>query len=192
MKTVYIATKNPGKVAEFQNFFQDFIVKSLLDLDFEFEIEETGQSFEENALIKANALAKKIGADVLADDSGLEVDALNGRPGIYSARYSGQGDLGNNLKLLAELETVPDHKRTARFVCALAYVTKDLKSIVVRGECEGLIGKTMQGKNGFGYDPLFIVPSLNKTFAELSKEEKAQISHRANALKKLHEVLQDE
>jgi XTP/dITP diphosphohydrolase len=190
MKTVLIATKNKGKVNEFATFFKRFgyEVQSLLDLE-DIDIDETGNSFEENALIKARTLAERTQSDVLADDSGLEVYYLNNEPGIYSARYSGleKNDQANNEKLLKNLEGVEE--RGAQFVCALAYVTKDLKEFVVRGTCEGQIGYEPKGENGFGYDPLFILPDLNKTFAELTPLEKEAISHRGIALKQLEVVL---
>ncbi|QVK18985.1 XTP/dITP diphosphatase [Mycoplasmatota bacterium] len=192
METVYIATKNKGKIKEFEHFFNknNIKVKSLLDIDQSIEIEETGKTFEENALIKAHTICDLIQIPVLADDSGLEVDILNNEPGIYSARYAGVhgNDLQNNIKLLENLKDIPYEKRTAHFVCALALVYPSGKEIVVRGTCEGYIIEKMRGENGFGYDPLFFIPSLNKTYAELTKNEKMYISHRGNALEKLEKV----
>jgi len=192
MKSIYIATKNIGKVKEFQVFFNQYEieVKSLLDINQDIEIEETGSTFEENALIKAHAVCQLVNMPVLADDSGLEVDILNNEPGIYSARYAGihGDDLQNNLKIIDQLKNVPFEKRTARFVCALAIVYPTSKEIVVRGTCEGYMFDRMRGENGFGYDPLFYVPSLSKTYAELTNDEKMRISHRGDALRKLNGV----
>lgn len=196
MKTVYIATKNKGKMDEFKTFFERFniIVKSLLDIDQEINIEETGNSFVENALIKARTLCKYLNMPVLADDSGLEVEYLNNEPGIYSARYSGNNsnDLNNNLKLLEKLKGVPFEKRNARFVCALALVKSNGNETIVVGECKGYILEKMEGSDGFGYDPIFYLPQIKKTFAQLTREEKNIFSHRGNALKKLEKVLLDD
>lgn len=196
METIYIATKNKGKIKEFEQFFNqyDIVVKSLLDIDQMIDIEETGKTFEENALIKAHTVCDLIKIPVLADDSGLEVDILNNEPGIYSARYAGVhgNDLQNNLKLLENLKGVPYEDKTAHFVCALALIYPSGKEIVVRGTCEGYIIEKMRGDNGFGYDPLFFIPSLNKTYAELTKLEKMHISHRGNALKKLEKVFKND
>lgn len=195
MKTVYIATRNSGKINEFKTFFNKYNikVKSLLDFEENFEIEETGSTFSENALIKARYLSHKTNEVVLADDSGLEVDILNNEPGIYSARYAGShGDsLANNLKLLAKLKDVPLENRTARFVCAIAIVHPDGKEKVVRGECNGLINLEMSGSRDFGYDPLFYIPALNKTFGELTNDEKELISHRGDALRKLDVIINE-
>ena len=130
---------------------------------------------------------------VIADDSGLAIDVLNGRPGVYSARYAGEGrdDQANIDKVLSELEGVESKKRTARFVCALALVTPDGKEYVVRGECEGQILTECRGYEGFGYDPIFYLPSLEKTMAEIPKREKNILSHRAEAFKKLQQILMD-
>jgi XTP/dITP diphosphohydrolase len=190
---VIIATKNKGKIKEFENFFNRYKieVKSLLDINEAIDIEETGTTFEENALIKARFLSDLLQETVLADDSGLEVDALDNEPGIYSARYSGihGDDRANNEKLLKNLQSVPMKERTARFVCALAVVSPNQVEKVVRGTCEGLIIDELRGLEGFGYDPLFYIPSLDKTFGELTKEQKQGISHRGNALMKLERLL---
>jgi XTP/dITP diphosphohydrolase len=155
---------------------------------------EDGTTFEENALKKARTLAETSGLLTLADDSGLEVDALNGTPGIYSARYAGEegNDQKNNDKLLYELRHVPDTQRTARFVCALALCEPQdhaLKVWTVREACEGRIARELSGMNGFGYDPLFFYPPLGKTFGEIDRATKATVSHRGKALKKLTELL---
>ncbi len=193
MKTIFIATKNKGKVKEFESFFQKYHlkVKSLLDLSEDIEIIENGRTFKENAFIKAKTVCDIIKLPVLADDSGLEVEYLNNEPGIYSARYAGLhgNDLLNNQKLLEKLHGVPFEKRKARFVCALAIVYPDGKTIETEGECRGYIAEDMRGDRGFGYDPVFYLPDFNKTYAELSDEEKNMISHRGRALEKLEKVL---
>jgi XTP/dITP diphosphohydrolase len=189
MKQVIIATKNVGKVREFQALLEKkgIEVKSLLDFPNCPEVEETGSTFAENAILKAEAMAHYFHTTVIADDSGLSIDALNGRPGIYSARYAGKekNDQKNIAKVLEELKGVPFEKRTARFHCALAVATPGRRTTVVEGTCEGYIIEVPKGENGFGYDPIFYVPEKGKTMAELSKEEKNQISHRAKALEKL-------
>ena len=167
---------------------------SLRDLANPPAVVEDGKSFEANALKKARALARFSGIMTLADDSGIEVDALSGAPGIYSARYCGVegNDQANNEKLLGELANVPEQKRTARFVCALALCATDgggLKEWTVRESCEGRIAFALKGSNGFGYDPLFFYPPFGKTFGEIDRETKATVSHRGKALKKLAEML---
>jgi XTP/dITP diphosphohydrolase len=188
---IFIATKNKGKVREFELFFQNkgIEVKSLLDLEEDIDVVEDGQTFEENAVKKAEEIGKWIGSPVLADDSGLEVDALEGKPGIYSARFAGpeKSDKKNNEKLLQELQGLSAEKRTARFVCVLAVYVPGGNTATYRGTCEGIIAEEPRGSNGFGYDPLFYLPSLDKTMAELDKSEKNKLSHRANALKVLEE-----
>ena len=190
---VIIASKNKGKIKEFQQFFSKYeiTVKSLLDLNEDIEINETGKTFEENALIKARAISMAYQCPALGDDSGLEVEALNNAPGIYSARYAGVhgDDRLNNEKLLSELKDVPLHKRQARFVCSLALVVPNAQEWVVRGECEGFITHEAKGKHGFGYDPVFYIPSYKQTMAELSPEQKECISHRGDALRKLGQYL---
>lgn len=158
------------------------------------DIVEDGKTFEENALIKARAICKLAGEMVLADDSGLEIDYLNKEPGIYSARYMGE-DTSYHIKnksLIDRLEGVPDEKRTARFVCAIAAVLPDGKELVVRGTVEGIIGYEEKGENGFGYDPIFYLPERGCTTAELPPEEKNSISHRGNALRLMKELLERE
>lgn len=195
MKTVIIATKNQGKANEFKNMFaaKGYEVKTLLDLPDAPDIEETGTTFEENAILKAEAIAHKLGHFVIADDSGLIVDALDGRPGVYSARYAGEDkiDEANTEKVLRELKGVPQVERTARFYCALALASPNQDTITVSGTMEGLITEQPSGSNGFGYDPIFFVKEQGKTNAELTKEEKNNISHRANALKALDEKLEE-
>ena len=193
MKNIIIATKNKGKAKDFEALFgpHGYEVLTLHDVADDMDVEETGNTFEENALIKAKALSERLQTMVIADDSGLEIDALDGRPGIYSARYAGEekSDEANIDKVLEELNDVEDSDRTARFVCAIAVVSPNLEPLTVRGTCEGVIAKERKGTNGFGYDPIFYVPSENKMMAELSSDEKGAISHRGNALKKLSENL---
>ena len=166
-------------------------VKTLLDFPSINEIDETGKTFEENAILKAETVAKALGKVVIADDSGLMIDALNGAPGIYSARYAGpkKNDEENMDKVLAELADVPVEERTARFYCALAVAFPNGESVTVNGTCEGIILPERRGNNGFGYDPIFFVKDLGRAMAELEPSEKGQISHRAVALKKLEDRL---
>ena len=195
MKQIIIATKNKGKAKDFEALFGPlgYKVLTLHDVAEEMDVEETGSTFEENALLKATALADHLQTMVISDDSGLEVDALDGRPGIYSARYAGEekSDEANIDKVLEELKDVEEADRTARFVCAIAVASPTMEPVTVRGTCEGVIARERKGSNGFGYDPIFFVPSENKMMAELSAEEKGAISHRGNALKKLSSKLTD-
>lgn len=195
MKEVIIATTNRGKAKEFEHIFNRYNirVKSLLDLDDSIEIEEDGDTFEENALIKARFIASKFNKLVIADDSGLEVDALDKRPGVYSARYAGEGrdDAANIEKVLTELENIESKDRGARFVCALALVTEQGEEYVVRGVCEGQILNECRGSEGFGYDPIFYLPAIEKTMAQIPKNEKNVLSHRADAFKKLENILME-
>lgn len=197
MKKILVATKNKGKVADFKAIFdRDKIeVISLLDLDASIDdIEETGETFSENAILKAEGIAEKLNIPVLADDSGLSVDYLDGRPGVYSARYAGidKDDQRNNNKLLSELEGVPLSERTATFICALAFAVPGEETIVKYGNCHGVIVEEPVGENGFGYDPLFKPDGYDRTMAQLSVAEKAQISHRGRALVALAEWLKSE
>lgn len=191
-KTIVIATRNPGKAKEFEALFakEGYQVKTLLDYPELPDVEETGTTFEENARLKAETIAQLLQQPVLADDSGLAVDALNGMPGIFSARFAGErkSDAANNAKLLHELTDVPDEKRTAHFHCTLVFAAPQKESLVVEADWNGRIGRIPQGENGFGYDPLFIVPGYEKTSAELTSEEKNLISHRGMAVKKLEQV----
>ena len=186
---ILIATGNKGKAKEFEAIFKEkgLDVKTLLDFPDVPEVEETGKTFAENALLKAETISKQFNCLVLADDSGLMVDALNGQPGVYSARYAGKlkSDAANNAKLMHELTDIPQTERTAKFHCTLAVAAPGKESLVVEGEVKGEILAIPRGDNGFGYDPLFLVPSLNKTMAELSGSEKNKISHRAQAIKAL-------
>ena len=189
MKKVLIATKNKGKVKEIKKLLSDmpFDVVTILEEDVDIDIVEDGKTFEENALIKAKAVKNHTSAIVVADDSGLEVDYLDGAPGIYSARFAGEGssDEQNYLKLLSMLEGVEESKRTARFVCTIAVVLPDNSHFIVRGEREGRIGFKPKGDNGFGYDPLFYIPQFDASMAQLDMSVKNSISHRAKALEKM-------
>jgi XTP/dITP diphosphohydrolase len=184
-----VATKNKGKLEEIAQILAPFSweVVSMSQIGITIDVEETGSTFEENALIKAESIRRLSGEMVLADDSGLEVDYLDGAPGIYSARYAGEGatDADRNRKLLDALKGAPADQRTARFVCAVALVFPDGSSVTARGTCEGSIASEPAGSNGFGYDPLFYVPELEKTVAQMDPELKNSISHRGNALRKL-------
>ena len=188
MKQVVIATKNKGKAKDFEALFEPFGYKvvTMFDVAPDVEIEETGTTFEENAILKAETLANLLGKIVIADDSGLAIDALNGEPGVYSARYAGDhDDEANMVKVLENMKDVPEDERTARFCCALAIAGPNLETKTVFGTCEGVIAHEKKGTNGFGYDPIFYVPALEKHMAELSAEEKGAISHRGNAIRKL-------
>ena len=193
MKKIIIATGNKGKAKEFETLFSPlgYEVLTLHDLEGATDVEETGTTFEENAILKAEALCEQFNTMVIADDSGLMIDALDGRPGVYSARYAGEqkNDDANIDKVLEELKDVPEENRTARFYCALAVAVPGEETMTVSGTVEGRIANGRQGENGFGYDPVFYVPDLGKMMAELKPEEKNAISHRANALKKLKELL---
>ena len=192
MKQVVIATKNKGKAKDFEALFTPlgYEVVTMFDVAPDMEIEETGTTFEENAVLKAETLSKALGTIVIADDSGLAVDALDGAPGVYSARYAGDhDDEANIVKVLENLNGLPKEKRTARFMCALAIAGPELETTTVFGSCEGVILEEKRGTNGFGYDPIFFVPALNRAMAELTPEEKGAISHRGNAIRKLAELL---
>lgn len=188
MKQVVIATKNKGKAKDFEALFGPFgyEVVTMFEVAPDVEIEETGTTFEENAILKAETLANMLGQIVIADDSGLAIDALNGEPGVYSARYAGDhDDEANMVKVLENMKDVPEEQRTARFCCALAIAGPNMETKTVFGTCEGVIAYEKKGTNGFGYDPIFYVPALEKHMAELSAEEKGAISHRGNAIRKL-------
>ena len=193
MKELVLASGNKGKLAEFQRLLEglDVQIHSMKEYPEIGEIVEDGSTFAENALIKARAVCKATGKPAMADDSGLAVDALNGAPGIYSARFAGEqrSDADNNAKVLQLLEDVEDGKRTARFFCVIAIVLPDGREYTAEGTCEGTILHALQGEGGFGYDPLFYVESLDKTFAELTMEEKNRISHRGHANRKAVEII---
>lgn len=185
MKLV-LASKNPHKLLEMQTILGQLGLEVVLERDVgvDVDVEETGTTFEENALLKARAVMEASGMAAIADDSGLMVDALNGEPGVYSARYGGlDTDRARTALLLHNLEGVPEERRTARFVSAIACVLPDGRVVTARGVCEGRILFETRGSNGFGYDPVFYVPQLGKTFAEAGGSEKNAVSHRGNALK---------
>ncbi|AOY04436.1 non-canonical purine NTP pyrophosphatase [Bacillus subtilis] len=194
MKEAIIATHNPGKVKEFKEILEPrgYDVKSLAEIGFTEEIEETGHTFEENAILKAEVVAKAVNKMVIADDSGLSIDNLGGRPGVYSARYAGEqkDDQANIEKVLSELKGIEKEQRTARFRCALAVSIPGEETKTVEGHVEGYIAEEPRGEYGFGYDPIFIVKDKDKTMAELTSDEKNKISHRADALKKLSKLLE--
>ncbi len=179
-----VATGNMGKMNEFRRILPSFSFVTMQEAGFFEEIEENGQTFEENALIKARAVCRATGSAAIADDSGLTVDALGGAPGIYSARYAGEHatDPERVAKLLRELSDVPEENRGAAFISVIAYVTPEGEEKTFRGECRGVISTAPEGENGFGYDPVFFVPETGKTFAQMCAEEKNAISHRGRAL----------
>lgn len=180
---IIAATKNKNKLREFGEILRGFEIISQEDAGIDIDVEETGTTFEENSLLKAQAIYDATGIAAVADDSGLCVDALGGEPGIYSARYGGEGltDPERVQILLKNMENIPEGKRTARFVSVITMV--DEKGILTaRGECEGKITDAPKGENGFGYDPVFYVEQYKKTMAEISSEEKNAISHRGKAL----------
>ena len=193
---VVLAIKNAHKLEEISKitelFDMELVLQSTLGVDL--DVEENGTTFEENSYIKAEAVMKATGLPALADDSGICVDALNGEPGIYSARYGfddSLDDWGRLELLLKNTEHVPDGQRQAQFVCVITMVTPEGLIIQARGEIHGELTREAKGKNGFGYDPIFYYPPLGKTTAELSPEEKNQVSHRANALKIFYQKLKE-
>ncbi len=192
---ILLATRNPGKVREIGAILGDLDINvvSLADFPDVPEVVEDGTTFFENAYKKAKEVSEATGMMVLSDDSGLQVDALGGRPGVYSARYSGKegDDAANNAKLLKELEGVPEEKRTARFKCVMVLYHPSGKWISAEGTCEGRIALKPAGSGGFGYDPIFYMEQYGKTMAELPPEEKNRISHRAEALKALKRRLRE-
>lgn len=196
MKELMIATSNAHKVEEFKKMLEPrgIVVKSLLDLQEQFDIEENGSTFEENALIKARSIAKHLDIPVISDDSGLVIDALGGAPGIHSARYLGKDTdyKTKNTIILSRLADVKGEDRSARFVCAMGLVYPDGKEMTFTGTIEGYIHDQIEGPNGFGYDPIFYYPPFGTTTANVSDEMKNSVSHRGNALKKLMEYLDHE
>lgn len=194
MKRIIFATGNQGKMREIRKILGDLNVEivSMKEAGISVDIEENGATYEENALIKARAVAARTGDCVLADDSGLEVDRLGGEPGVHSARYLGEDTPYGvkNASLIKRLEGVPDEERTARFVCAIAAVLPGGRELTTRAAIEGRIGHEEKGNGGFGYDPIFYVPELQKTTAELTEEEKNLVSHRGQALRLMKEELE--
>ena len=194
MKQIILATKNKNKLVEVKAVLgNDYEVLSMEDIGIDVDVEENGPTFDENATIKAEAICKICGKPVMADDSGLEIDYLDKKPGVLSARFLGHDTSYDikNAKILEMLEDVPEEKRTARFVCSIAVAFPDRDTVVVRDTIEGIIGYESAGENGFGYDPIFYVPELKKTTAQLSMEEKNKISHRGKALVKMANRLKD-
>ena len=194
MKNIVLASNNRGKVREIDQILAELDMHVLPQSEFKVsEAEETGLTFVENAILKARNAAARSGLPAIADDSGIEVDALNGEPGIYSARYAGVGasDEDNLQKLLDALKDVPDERRTARFQCLMVYLrhAADPTPIICQGTWEGRITREPQGDNGFGYDPVFFVPTHNCTSAQLPPDEKNRLSHRGQALRLLVERL---
>ena len=191
---IILASNNKNKITELKQILSPlgYEVISQSEAGVNVEVEENGTTFEENSMIKAKAVYEISKMAVIADDSGLEVDYLDKAPGVYSHRYAGENasDKDRCKKILSELQGVPDEKRTARFVCVISYIDSSGNTSVLRGECEGHIGREMKGDNGFGYDPIFMIG--DRSFAEISSEEKNKISHRADALKKLTEKLKGE
>lgn len=193
---VVLASKNKHKLAEISQITEKFDMELVLesDLGVDIDVEETGSTFEENSFLKANAVMQATGLPALADDSGIAVDALNGEPGIYSARYGFDDtldDAGRVRLLLRNMEAVPDGQRQAQFVCVITLVTPDGKTIQARGEVHGEVLRETRGEGGFGYDPVFYYPPFGKTLAQVSAEEKNQVSHRAKALKIFYEKLKE-
>lgn len=196
MMKVVLASKNAHKLQEISKITEKFDMELVLEsqLGVDIDVEETGSTFEENSFIKAEAVMKATGLPALADDSGIAVDALNGEPGIYSARYGfdpSLDDWGRLELLLKNTEQVPDGSRQAQFVCVITLVTPEGQVIQARGEAHGELLRQPAGEGGFGYDPIFYYPPLGKSFAELSPEEKNQVSHRAQALKLFYEKLKE-
>lgn len=192
MEDIVIATNNKGKINDFKAIFKDDNVIGISELIADFDVEETGITFEENARLKSEAAAKALNKRVIADDSGLEVFALNGEPGVYSARYAGldKSDEANIAKLLSKLGNESD--RSAQFVCVISMSAPGEKTKTFKGTVSGEITFKRQGEHGFGYDPIFFVPEKQKTMAELSDEEKSKISHRGNAIQLLNQYLDGE
>ncbi len=193
---VVLASKNPHKLVEISKITEKFGMELVLEseLGVDIDVEETGTTFEENSFLKANAVMQATGLPALADDSGIAVDALNGEPGIYSARYGFDDtldDWGRLQLLLKNTENVPDGQRQAKFVCVITMVTPDGKTIQARGEIHGELLREPRGENGFGYDPIFYYPPMGMSTAEMSAEDKNKVSHRGAALRVFYEKLKE-
>ena len=193
---VVLASKNPHKLVEIRQITDKFGFELVLqsELGVDIDVEETGTTFEENSFLKAEAVMKATGLPAIADDSGIAVDALNGEPGIYSARYGFDDTLddhGRMMLLLKNTEAVPDGQRQAKFVCVITFLTPDGTTIQARGEIHGELTREPRGENGFGYDPIFYYPPLGMTTAELPSEVKNQVSHRGNALNLFYQKLKE-
>lgn len=196
-KRIIFATGNAHKMVEIKSILEDLNIPvySMKEAGIDIDIVEDGKTFEENALIKARAIADVLPDDIiLADDSGLEIDYLDKAPGIYSARFMGEDTpyIEKNTKILEKLEGVEDKDRTARFVCTIAAVFPEGREEVVRGTIEGIIGHEIEGENGFGYDPIFYVPEMGCTTATMSPEKKNELSHRGKALRKMKAIIKEE
>ena len=193
MKTIVVATQNKGKVKEIKEMLEElpFEVKTMGEVGIDIDVDETGTTFAENAILKAEAISKLTDNLVIADDSGLEIDYFDKAPGVYSARYLGKDTPyeEKNQIILDKLKDVPQEKRTARFVCVMAMSQKGKETVTTEGVIEGYIGTKPVGSNGFGYDPIFYVESLGTSTANISMEEKNKISHRSQALKQMIEVI---
>ena len=192
---IFLATQNAGKAAEFQELLGELDIQVLFCADFPDweEIEETGSTFQENALLKAKIAAERTGMIALADDSGVEVDALNEAPGVYSARFAGEpkNDEKNIAKLLELMKDVPEEQRTAHFRCVLAVVTQEGEQFLTEGSVEGRILNVQRGSGGFGYDPVFFVPDFGRTMADLGMVQNFKLSHRAQAFHKVIPILKE-
>ena len=193
---VVLASHNPHKLKEISKITEKFGIELVLqsDLGVDIDVEETGSTFEENSYQKAETVMKATGLPALADDSGIAVDALNGEPGIYSARYGfdeSLDDWGRMMLLLKNTEHVPDGSREAQFVCVITFITPEGQVIQARGEIHGELTREPRGENGFGYDPIFFYPPFGKTTAEVSPEEKNAVSHRGVALQKFYEKMKE-
>ena len=194
---VVLASHNPHKLVEIKQITDKFGFELILqsELGIDIDVEETGTTFEENSLIKARAVMEATGLPALADDSGIAVDALNGEPGVYSARYGfdeSLDDWGRMMLLLRNTEHVPDGQRQAKFVCVISFITPEGKIIQARGEIHGELTREPRGENGFGYDPIFYYPPFRQTTAEIPAEQKNRVSHRGNALRIFYEKLKEE
>lgn len=192
---ILVATGNKGKLKEIREILEDIEIIGMRDIGIEIEVEENGKTFQENAYIKASEIAKLTDMPVLADDSGLCVDVLDGAPGVFSARFAGENatDDENTEKLLSLLKDVPEEKRTARFVCSICLCFPDGRKIeTFASGSEGIIIDEKRGENGFGYDPVFFALDMNKTYAEMTMEEKNLVSHRKAALALLSQKLKGE
>ncbi|QHW36635.1 XTP/dITP diphosphatase [Staphylococcus ursi] len=192
MADIVIASSNQGKINDFKVIFSEDNVIGINEIIEDFDVEETGTTFEENARLKSEAAAKLLNATVIADDSGLEVEALNGEPGVYSARYAGlqKSDAANIEKVLKGLEN--EENRAARFVCVISMTTAAGETTTFKGTVEGEITLSQIGENGFGYDPIFLIPEHQKTMAQLTAEEKSEISHRRKAIDLLKAYIEGE
>ena len=193
---VVLASKNPHKLVEIDAITKKLGIELILqsELGIDIDVEENGTTFEENSFIKAEAVMKASGLPALADDSGIAVDALNGEPGVYSARYGGDPSMTDHdrlLLLLKNTETVPDGQRQAQFVCVITMVTPEGQVIQARGEIHGELLREERGENGFGYDPIFYYPPAGMSTAEMAPEDKNQVSHRANALKAFYKKMKE-